>query len=757
MLTVCTSFLSNTTLFSGITNIVYVSAATTAQTSELSQKGKNIQTMLNTSPDNCYTYWNYFADSKRYPYYIYLDNYYSGKDTLPLLKGAASFFRVNIAPSLIDIGDKIYNDDGLSDQSQLRAREILISMIKDKGKDIFDDEAIDQQLDRSKDLIESFDNFIKADKEVYNKLFDGRYEKLEAFNKKIEEYLKSAAKKGVKLTPKVLIQSEEFMEISKNTNKMELLEKFDKEMANIYKVSSLIGKFGTGLEAVSFLKDASDEYFELRKVLQANNDFINFLDILENNASEKAVRAAAKDLKETYQNHLKGQLQAIKKLGLGEVESYIKGLSWQVSVTNLSMNTAFKVGDKIEKFDKLRLSSNMASALDKVMSDNINQYNAAYDTTEKNKSADSIYKYAPYLFALRLEGENNLYEYLKLIGADENEIVKNKNSDINYIETIYNTFYQNIRPSADFSDLKEKDEHWKQDSKGWWYQEGNSWVIGWKLIDNKWYYFYSDGYMAHDTTIGGYYLNSSGVCTTSMKVGDYIQFGKYLGKPILWKVISNDKDGVTIMSDKIICFKPFDAAESGTFGALGEFGNSDWGKSNLREWLNSEDELVKYSTVPPISKALFRATDAYDKEPGFLSNFTREEINNIKVHNTVYTDHQKSYDVSDRVFLLSDKDIKEKYKIKSYGAYPTKEAIEKLNWKDSGITTYTRCTFWQVDWFWPFPTSCGINLIWDEECLQADGNGGGVVPIISLSSSSVKSGKGTEVDPYVLDTQKNKI
>lgn len=56
---------------------------------------------------------------------------------------------------------------------------------------------------------------------------------------------------------------------------------------------------------------------------------------------------------------------------------------------------------------------------------------------------------------------------------------------------------------------------WRKDSTGWWYAEGNSWATGWRLINGNWHYFYSDGYMAHDTTIGGYYLNSDGAWTTS--------------------------------------------------------------------------------------------------------------------------------------------------------------------------------------------------------------------------------------------------
>lgn len=72
---------------------------------------------------------------------------------------------------------------------------------------------------------------------------------------------------------------------------------------------------------------------------------------------------------------------------------------------------------------------------------------------------------------------------------------------------------------------------WKQDSTGWWNTEGDSYSVGWKKIDGKWYDFGQDGYMktgwlkdsnekwyylnsdgsmAHDTTIGGYTLGSDG-------------------------------------------------------------------------------------------------------------------------------------------------------------------------------------------------------------------------------------------------------
>lgn len=56
---------------------------------------------------------------------------------------------------------------------------------------------------------------------------------------------------------------------------------------------------------------------------------------------------------------------------------------------------------------------------------------------------------------------------------------------------------------------------WKKDSHGWWFSEDSSWATGWKKIDGKWYYFYYNGYMAHDTTIGGYKLGSNGAWLTT--------------------------------------------------------------------------------------------------------------------------------------------------------------------------------------------------------------------------------------------------
>lgn len=54
---------------------------------------------------------------------------------------------------------------------------------------------------------------------------------------------------------------------------------------------------------------------------------------------------------------------------------------------------------------------------------------------------------------------------------------------------------------------------WKQDNRGWWYSEDDSWATGWRSISGKWYYFDTDGYMVKNKDIKGWYLDDNGVGT----------------------------------------------------------------------------------------------------------------------------------------------------------------------------------------------------------------------------------------------------
>ncbi|RQN07432.1 N-acetylmuramoyl-L-alanine amidase family protein [Clostridium butyricum] len=74
---------------------------------------------------------------------------------------------------------------------------------------------------------------------------------------------------------------------------------------------------------------------------------------------------------------------------------------------------------------------------------------------------------------------------------------------------------------------------WKQDAKGWWNTEGNSWSIGWRQIDGTWYHFDETGYMSTGWVIDysagygqWYFMDQSG----AMKTGWVIDYSAGYGQ-----------------------------------------------------------------------------------------------------------------------------------------------------------------------------------------------------------------------------------
>ncbi|MDR3594456.1 leucine-rich repeat protein [Clostridium sp.] len=78
---------------------------------------------------------------------------------------------------------------------------------------------------------------------------------------------------------------------------------------------------------------------------------------------------------------------------------------------------------------------------------------------------------------------------------------------------------------------------WKQDDKGWWYTEGNSWARGWRDIDGNLYYFKSNGYMMNNSSNmffdKDYGLDSNGNFTNVTINGDWA-FCKSTGKIVTY-------------------------------------------------------------------------------------------------------------------------------------------------------------------------------------------------------------------------------
>lgn len=108
--------------------------------------------------------------------------------------------------------------------------------------------------------------------------------------------------------------------------------------------------------------------------------------------------------------------------------------------------------------------------------------------------------------------------------------------------------------------------------------------------------------------------------------GDYILFGSYQGQPILWQVIGRDDFGNPLLySDKILTYKAFD----NVFWLANtdrNNGNNYWLSSDLRTWLNSPAEYVKYDKDgAPTSGSVLHGYNSYAGEAGFLSGFTQAE------------------------------------------------------------------------------------------------------------------------------------
>ena len=93
----------------------------------------------------------------------------------------------------------------------------------------------------------------------------------------------------------------------------------------------------------------------------------------------------------------------------------------------------------------------------------------------------------------------------------------------------------------------------------------------------------------------GLYLPASAAEPVTIKIGDYLQLGVYLGEPIIWRCVDIDENGPLMLSNDILCWRPFDA--KGVSGSHerdlpGESlrqrdGSNFYPDSQIRSWLNS--------------------------------------------------------------------------------------------------------------------------------------------------------------------------
>lgn len=210
-----------------------------------------------------------------------------------------------------------------------------------------------------------------------------------------------------------------------------------------------------------------------------------------------------------------------------------------------------------------------------------------------------------------------------------------------------------------------------------------------------------------------------------VQVGDTVLFGSYYGEDIAWRVLKLSEDGTqaVLVSKDILTMKAFDAAESGSYNRDGENdywslesaadtdielqarvrGNSDWSVSNLRTWLNSDSEVVAYQDQPPMSSAMAEKKNGYNNEPGFLHDFTADELEAIVEQENVTkgngiseTDAVTTYD---KVYLLSAEELSwfDEAGISKW-AVPAQTAVEH---DDSGwyLSDYNEFGIKELSWW----------------------------------------------------------
>lgn len=193
------------------------------------------------------------------------------------------------------------------------------------------------------------------------------------------------------------------------------------------------------------------------------------------------------------------------------------------------------------------------------------------------------------------------------------------------------------------------------------------------------------------------------ISLTDLPIGSKIKFGKYqveseTPQSIIWKLIDKNhyKDQyntgivnhITLLADKILDLRCFDAKEPSSMGDIDKYGYSKYSLSNLRQFLNS-DKLDWYTPThgndkPPRNEYI-RYNAEYETKSGFLNLFTQREIDsivptNLRVELDEFIGSHTLETVTDKVFLLSKTEVGlEAYQASDNSSYREGKLFEIFN------------------------------------------------------------------------------
>lgn len=197
----------------------------------------------------------------------------------------------------------------------------------------------------------------------------------------------------------------------------------------------------------------------------------------------------------------------------------------------------------------------------------------------------------------------------------------------------------------------------------------------------------------------------------------------YNGKTIVWRIVDKDHSGypsgaITLMSDKILSLKCFDAMEpTSQDNGRRSYGNNRYAKSNITQWLAKASEWYMGQPggdTPPMESTVWNGYNDYESENGFFSNFSSGMISMVK--NTSLTVVRSvpadggGYETTNynKFFLASatelglpnENGIAEGTRLAAFSsdasrqAYPTAECVRNSEYKEGALNTASPWRYW---------------------------------------------------------------
>ena len=242
----------------------------------------------------------------------------------------------------------------------------------------------------------------------------------------------------------------------------------------------------------------------------------------------------------------------------------------------------------------------------------------------------------------------------------------------------------------------------------------------------------------------------------------------YNGKAIVWKIADKNHAGypansVTLITERIISLKCFDAKESGNSdGNRKSYGNNRWIYANIRQWLNSQAAAGQWYSAqhgqdaPPSNANVWDNYNEYQQEAGFLAgfsaNFLAALLTTTRTVGKAQVDGGGTESCTDKIFLATctevglSGDVTAGSKLAIFSndasrqAKPTAEAVSKSEYTNSSLNANSPWYWWLADAY--ASNSYGVRYVYSSGALVWNGaydGYGGVRPLCNIKSDILVS------------------